>query len=113
MGDEKDGNRDDVAASKYKNDFSDLNNPCARSIIFKHELMGKEVFKFLNQNCLIQFVGAKNLLIYSREHQKVFIVSIDNMLLETSIHVKNFHLMGMSNDGICYLTQNDEKKFVI
>ena len=72
------------------------------------------MLKFLNLNCLIQFVGKKNLVIYSRDHQQVFIVSIDTLLLEKSMTVKDFHLMGMSNDGISYLTKSEQNNnFVI
>lgn len=71
------------------------------------------MFKFLNQNCLITFLNSKYLLIKSMDLQEVFLVSVDKMQLETNIKIKNYPTMTQSEDGICLLKLNDEKKFFV
>jgi hypothetical protein len=65
---------------KLKNDLSNIiENPQAKNLMFKHQMIGQSMMKFLNQNCLLQFIGKGTLIIYSRDHHKVYIVEPDTL----------------------------------
>lgn len=52
-------------------------------------------------------------MIYSSDLKKIYIVSADTLEVEKSMIIKDFHLMGLSNEGVTYLTRDNSDGFVI
>ena len=63
-------------------------------------MKGQLMLKYLNQRCIIQYIGFEYILIYSQDLARAYILRTKDMMQISDVSVKNVHLLSMSDSKV-------------
>jgi hypothetical protein len=68
--------------------------------MYKHQMDGQVMHKFLNQRCLVQHIGFDFMLVYSLDQLKAYVINCKSLDVVKCLTVKDINLMSLCDNKV-------------